>query len=382
MSAAVSVSLRPAAPTAGAVLDIDLSAVGANTRRFAALTPALLAVVKADGYGLGATQIARTALSHGAIGLGVTSLAEALALRADGLTAPILSWLNPVDGDFAAGLAAGVHLAVGSIEHLDAVCRAARRTGRAASVHLAVDCGMARDGSPPLAWPALCARAGQAQQSGLVDVVGVMGQLSHAGRPRHAASQRGRAVFDWAVTTAAGHGLAPEHRHLATTAACLTDPRSRHTMSRVGAGLVGVDPSSTTLLAQVVTLRAPVVAVRDVVAGTGVGYGHTWRAKRATRLVTVPVGYADGIPRGAAGRAEVSVGGHRCPVVGGVNMDQTVIDVGRLEIELGEPVVVLGGEGPTLVEWAEWAQTLPHEILTGLGGRVARRYSGVSRDQR
>lgn len=155
MSAAVSVSLRPAAPTAGAVLDIDLSAVGANTRRFAALTPALLAVVKADGYGLGATQIARTALSHGAIGLGVTSLAEALALRADGLTAPILSWLNPVDGDFAAGLAAGVHLAVGSIEHLDAVCRAARRTGRAASVHLAVDCGMARDGSPPLAWPAL-----------------------------------------------------------------------------------------------------------------------------------------------------------------------------------------------------------------------------------
>ena len=155
MSAAVSVSLRPAAPAAGAVLDIDLSAVGANTRRFAALTPALLAVVKADGYGLGATQIARTALSHGAIGLGVTSLAEALALRADGLTAPILSWLNPVDGDFAAGLAAGVHLAVGSIEHLDAVCRAARRTGRVASVHLAVDCGMARDGSPPLAWPAL-----------------------------------------------------------------------------------------------------------------------------------------------------------------------------------------------------------------------------------
>ena len=139
MSAAVSVSLRPAAPTAGAVLDIDLSAVGANTRRFAALTPALLAVVKADGYGLGATQIARTALSHGAIGLGVTSLAEALALRADGLTAPILSWLNPVDGDFAAGLAAGVHLAVGSIEHLDAVCRAARRTGRAASVQMEVE---------------------------------------------------------------------------------------------------------------------------------------------------------------------------------------------------------------------------------------------------
>ncbi|HOI03363.1 MAG TPA: alanine racemase C-terminal domain-containing protein, partial [Dermatophilaceae bacterium] len=81
-------------------------------------------------------------------------------------------------------------------------------------------------------------------------------------------------------------------------------------------------------------------------------------------------------------RPDGCAGGHRCPVVGGVNMDQTVIDVGRLEIELGEPVVVLGGEGPTLVEWAEWAQTLPHEILTGLGGRVARRYSGVSRDQR
>lgn len=381
MSAALRLPVRSGVPVTGAVLEVDLAAVGANTRRFAALTPALLAVVKADGYGLGASQIARTALSHGAIGLGVTSVTEALALRADGITAPILSWLNPVDADFGAALAADVHLAVGSVEHLDAVCRAARRTRRRAAVHLAVDCGMARDGSAPLAWPALCARTSLAQQAGLVEVVGIMGQLSHAGRPRHGASQRGRAIFEWAVTTASGHGLTPAHRHLATTAASLTDPRSRHSMSRVGAGLVGIDPSGTTLLDQVSTLVAPVTAVRDVTAGTGVGYGHLWRAKRATRLVTVPVGYADGIPRRSGGRAEVSVAGRRCPIVGGVNMDQSVVDVGAIEVGLGDPVVVLGGEGPALVEWAEWAETLPHEILTGLGARVARRYDGFSQDQ-
>lgn len=128
---------------------------------------------------------------------------------------------------------------------------------------------------------------------------------------------------------------------------------------------------------------APVVAVRDVVAGTGVGYGHTWRAKRATRLVTVPVGYADGIPRGAAGACGGV--GWWPPLPGcqlGINMDQTVIDVGRRRIELGSPWSSSAAKGRSLVEWAEWAQTLPHEILTGLGGRVARRYSGVSRDQR
>lgn len=359
----------------GPLLTIDPAAVAANTNWLATRTPALLAVVKADGYGLGASRISRIALAHGAIGLGVTSIDEALALRADGLTAPILSWLNPVDADFGVALRAGVELALPSIAHLDAVCRAARSAGRRATVHLAVDCGMARDGAAPVEWPGLVARAALAERAGLVAVVGLMGQLSHGGRPAHPASRRGRRIFANAVDIAQGHGLAPMHRHLATTAAVLVDPAARHTLSRCGAGLVGIDPSGTTRLEQVATLTAPVVAVREAPAGTGVGYGHQWRARRSTRLATLPVGYADGIPRAVTGRAEVALHGRRCPVVGAVSMDQIVVDVGGLPVAPGVVATVFGGAGPTLDEWADWAETLPHEILTGIGQRVRRRES-------
>lgn len=124
----------------GPVLTVDLDAMGANTRIFAARIPgALMAVVKADGFGHDAVAVARTALGNGAGWLGVTSIAEGLALRADGLTAPILSWLNPVDADFTASLRNWIDVAVPSAEHLAAVVAAASRTGRMARVHLYAD---------------------------------------------------------------------------------------------------------------------------------------------------------------------------------------------------------------------------------------------------
>ncbi|HJQ07772.1 MAG TPA: alanine racemase, partial [Nocardioides sp.] len=134
----------------GAALTVDLTAVADNTLRLAArASGALMAVVKADGFGHGASAVARTALHNGASWLGVTSIDEALALRWDGLSAPVLSWLNPVDADHAAALAHDVDLAVPGLDHLAAVERAAARTGRLARVHLQLDVGMARDGAAP-----------------------------------------------------------------------------------------------------------------------------------------------------------------------------------------------------------------------------------------
>jgi alanine racemase len=153
-------------------------------------------------------------------------------------------------------------------------------------------------------------------------------------------------------------------------------------MCRIGAGLVGIDPSRTTRLRPALTLTAPVVTVRRVTAGTSVGYGHTWTAPTATNLALLPVGYADGLPRSASGQAEVMVRGRRCPVVGLVSMDQTVIDLGDLTVTPGEPVTVFGpgdaGE-PTVAEWAGWAGTIEHEIVTRIGARVRRqvRESGL-----
>lgn len=353
-------------------LTIDLEAVAANTRLFATRsTNGLMAVVKADGFGHGAADVARTALAAGATRLGVTSLDEALALRAEGLTAPVLSWLNPVDGDWAAALDAGVDVAVPTVEHLEAVAR----TAPGSRVHLHLDTGLARDGAAPAEWGALCIAARRAERKGGVQVVGLMGHLPCADETGHATTALGRARFAWALAAARGFGLRPAERHLAATAATLTDPASHHSYCRVGAGLVGIDPSRTTALRGALTLTAPLVTVREVRPGTGVGYGHTWIANRTTRLGLVPLGYADGLPRVASGRAEVLVAGVRRPLVGRLSMDMAVVDLGDLGVPLGTAVTVMGpgdaGE-PTVREWAAWSDTLEHEVVTGLGSRLDR----------
>ena len=357
-------------------LQVDLAAVAANTRLLADRSGgALMAVVKADGFGHGATRVARTALRNGASWLGVTSIDEALALRLDEIDAPVLSWLNTPDADFGTAIAAGVDLAVPSRAHLAAVAAAAARTGRAARVHLHLDVGMARDGATPADWPRLCHDARRAEAAGTVRVVGVMGHLARADRPGHPANGVARERFAWGVAVARRHGLRPPLRHLAATAATLTDPLSRHTLCRVGAGLVGIDPTGTTPLRPAMTLTAPVVSVRDVPAGTPVGYGHTWSTGRATRLALLPLGYADGLPRSASGRAEVLLQGCRRPVVGTISMDQVVVDVGSLTVRPGEVATVFGpgdaGE-PTAADWALWSGTIEHEIVTGIGSRVER----------
>ncbi|TDC49112.1 alanine racemase [Jiangella ureilytica] len=380
---ALAIETRPVAVTSRPTLTADLAAVAANTRDIAAHAPgaALMAVVKADGFGHGAAEVAVTALAAGATRLGVTSVDEALALRAAGVGAPILSWLNPVDADYAAAVAAGTDLAVPSRDHLDAVVAAATTAGTA-HVHLHLDTGLARDGAPLAEWARLCRAARLAEQRGLLRVDGVMGHLACADVPADPSNATGRTRFAWGVEVARATGLRPAHRHLAATAATLTDPRTHHTLVRVGAGLFGIDPSGTVRLRPALTLTAPVVSVRRVRAGTPVGYGHTWTVTAATHLGLLPLGYADGLPRSASGpdgRAEVLVRGRRRRVVGLISMDQAVVDLGDDAVSPGEVATVFGpgddGE-PTAADWAAWAGTIEHEIVTGIGGRVTRRTVG------
>jgi alanine racemase len=382
----MSVAMAPvtAARTAraqGAVLTVDLHAIAANTRLFASRARAeVMAVVKADGFGHSGADAACAALANGATWLGLTSIAEGLALRDAGLAAPVLSWLNPVDADFGLALAAGIDLAVPSLRHLSAVMEAARASGRRARVHLHLDVGMARDGCEPAGWPGLCRAACGGEQRGVLQVVGLMGHLGCADNPADPCNKAGRACFGRGVETARAAGLRPAVRHLAATAATLTDPRTHHTLCRIGAGLVGIDPSRTTRLHPALTLTAPVVAVRRVRAGSPVGYGHSWIAPANTTLGLLPAGYADGLPRAASGHAEVMVRGRRCPVAGLISMDQTVIDLRSQQVHPGEIATVFGpglsGE-PTVADWAAWAGTIEHEIVTGIGARVRRQVTGA-----
>lgn len=359
--------------TTGPLLTIDLDAVAANTRFFAGrATGDLIAVVKADGYGHGAADVARTALASGATRLGVTRIDEALALRAAGIAAPIISWLNhPRAADFQRAVDEHVDIAVPSLDHLDSVSR----THGCARVHLHLDTGMARDGAEPSAWIELCRLAREAELDGRIQVVGLMGHLGAADDPGAASNSLGLTLFEWGLDVARLSGLHPRILHLAATSAMLTLPGTRFTAARVGAGLVGIDLSRTATLDAPMTLTAPIMSVRKVSIGTPVGYGGDWAAPRSTRLGLVGLGYADGLPRSSSGKAEVLVNGRRHPIVGRMSMDQFVIDLADSGAAVGDTVVVFGpgtaGE-PTVVEWAHWSGTIEHEIVTRVGARVRR----------
>ncbi|MFI5924912.1 alanine racemase [Micromonospora sp. NPDC051543] len=361
---------------------VDLGAIADNVRRIAAVTGTeLMAVVKADGFGHGSAPVARAALRAGATWLGVTSTAEALALRAAGITAPTLSWLHRPDDDFAGLILAGVDVGVSTITHLHALADAALRVGVPATAQLKADTGLTRNGAGRDDWPDLVAWARKYEVEGTVRVRGVWSHLADAdvpGAPALAAQVR---TFAEALRVARTAGLDPDLVHLANSAAALSAPRTRFDLCRIGLALYGVDPFGAVGpgafgLHAALTLRTTVVNVKRVPAGTGVSYGPEHVTAAPTTLALLPLGYADGLPRASEGRAEVWLGGRRCPVVGRIAMDQCVVDVGDLAVRIGDPVVVVGtgrdDDAPTVTEWARWAGTNPHEILTGIGARVGR----------
>ncbi|SNT11756.1 alanine racemase [Asanoa hainanensis] len=375
----------PDAPAIRALAEaeIDLDAVTANARAIAEVTGTdLMAVVKADGFGHGAVPVARAALAGGATWLGVTSAAEALALRAGGISAPVLSWLHHPDDDFGPLLAAGVDLGISTMTHLRAAAAGAARLRTTAMVQLKVDTGLSRNGARGTDWADLVALARAYEMAGSVKVRGVWSHLADADQPGSPLVRRQVTAFRTAVRVARAAKLDPVLLHLANSAGALTAPATRFDIARIGLALYGVEPvaGAGTGLRPAMTLRSSVVNLKRVPAGTGVSYGPDHVTAEPTTLALVPVGFADGIPRAAQGRAEVWVGGARCPIVGRITMDQCVVDVGDRPVRLGDPVTIFGPgpDEPTVAEWARWAGTNPNDLLTGIGPRVARRYLGVA----
>ena len=359
---------------------IDLEAVAHNTRLLAGAAGAagLMAVVKADGFGHGATQMTRVALRHGASWAGVTSAAEALALRADGIEAPILMWLYSPTETFEDLLRNRIDVSVSSLPSLAAVADAALRTGTIGYVHLKADTGLSRGGSPIDEWPDLVEWARKYEAANLLRVRGVWSHLANA---EAIDNPRLRTQLNLFAEMRAIAGAVPI-THLANSAALLQLPETHLDLARPGIALYGVEPvpGRTFGLRPAMTLQAQVILTKRVPAGAGVSYGPDFVTDRETTLALLPVGFADGVPRSAGGRAYVAVNGVRCPIVGRIAMDQCVVDVGDLPVRVGDTAVVFGagddGE-PTVVDWAGWADTNPHEVLTGVGPRVERQYRPV-----
>ncbi|WP_167759600.1 alanine racemase [Mycobacterium sp. PS03-16] len=369
-------------PTARAVVDLDAIAHNVAVLRERAGAAAVMPVLKADGYGHGATQVARTVLAAGAGELGVATVAEALALRADGITAPVLAWLHAPGTDFAPALTADVQLAVSAVRQLREVLDAVRRTGRTATLTVKVDTGLSRNGVSPAEYPALLDAVARAAAEDAVRVRGLMSHLACGDDPASPVTDRQAGRFTDMRAQAAAAGVRFEVAHLCNSPAALTRPDLAFDMVRPGIAIYGQTPIpelGDMGLRPAMTLTCPVAQVRALQAGDGVSYGHTWIAERDTTVALLPVGYADGVFRGLSGRIEVLINGRRYPNVGRICMDQFVVDLGPgpVGVTEGDEAVLFGsgtrGE-PTAQDWAELLGTINYEIVTSPRGRVVRSY--------
>jgi len=380
--------MNAAVPSAArAEIVVDLDAVRHNVRtlkeRFGGR--ALMVVVKADGYGHGMLEVARAARAAGADWLGVAVVEEALALRADGDTGPLLTWLAVPGEDFRPAIEHDVDVTAYTVAELDEIRSAARDVGATARVQLKIDTGLSRGGSSQEAWPDLVAAAVVAEESGEVAVTGIWSHFACSDEPEHPANDSQEEVFRWAVDLAERSGLRPEVRHLCNSAGALTRPTSWFDLVRCGIAAYGLTPMPGVAgaddlgLIPAMTVQSRLAVVKGVRAGAGVSYGHTYITAHDTTVGVVPVGYGDGIPRHASSKAPVLAAGQVRPIAGRVCMDQFVLDLGDADAAPGDPVVLFGpgkdGE-PTAQDWAEACGTINYEIVTRIGGRMERRYVG------
>ena len=359
---------------------VDLRAIRDNVvdLRQRAGQAAVMAVVKADAYGHGLVPAARAAVAGGASWLGVAFLEEALALRAAGLQERLLAWLYTPSEDLVAPVAAGVDLGVYSPAELARVQAAAEQSGTTARVHLKVDTGLSRGGCTAEDWPDLVEAAAKAQATGALDVVGIWSHLASSEQgPRHSVNTQQKEAFAEALEVA--RELQPEVRHLANSAALLTDPDTHYDLVRAGAAIYGLAPAPAFGdfgLRPAMTLKAEVALTKRVPAGAGVSYQHRYTTAAETTLALIPLGYGDGVPRNATNAVPLAIKGKRYTVAGTVAMDQLVLDVDDEDVRPGDEVVLFGDGGPSAMEWAEATGTIDYEIVTRIGGRVPRSYVG------
>ena len=378
-------SPRPWPGLRPAWVEVNLDAIAANVRALlAAVAPAqLMAVVKADAYGHGAVPVARAALGAGAAWLGVALVEEALELREAGITAPVLVLSEPHPDAAEACAAHGVAVTICTREGVAAFGAAGRRLGRPVAAHLKVDTGMHRQGCAPAELPELAAAA--LAEPGLAPE-GLWSHFAVADDPEQEATTAEQvAAYRKALAAAARVGFTPRWRHLANSAGATLRGDARFDLVRCGIEVYGLAPSARqreevrARLRPALALRAAVSALRTVEAGEGVSYGHCWRAPRRTRIATLPVGYADGVRRGLSGRIQARLAGRCVPQVGTVTMDQLMLDVGELEVAVGEVATLLGdparGE-PGVGEWADLLGTIDYEVVCGLSRRLPRTYPG------
>ncbi len=364
--------------------EVSLDAVGANVEELRRLVaPAdVCAVVKADGYGHGAVPVAQAALEAGATWLAVAQVPEAAALRQFGVVAPILLLSEPRPSEIDEALDAGVAVTVYTPELAAALGRAVHDRGEApCPVHLKVDTGMHRVGIGPERALGL---ASQVAADPSLALAAVWTHCAVADERENGFTAEQLARYDAVLADLAAAGIDVPVRHAANSAAAIAHPASRYDLVRCGIAVYGIPPSpamdGAIRLEPAIRLATEVSLVKRVPAGDGVSYGLHHRFDRDTTLATLPIGYADGVPRRLGLlHQEVLIRGRRHPMVGVVTMDQLMVDLGDdTDVVAGDEVVLLGDQGDDRIrpdDWAERLGTISYEVVCAIGARVERRYS-------
>ena len=371
-------------PTRWAWARVDLDAYAHNVavlKRMVAPS-GLWAVVKADAYGHGAVPVSRAAVSAGVDGLCVAITAEGIDLREAGIDVPILIFseqpVEEIDNIVRHRLTATVYRS----EYVQALASAARRNGgMRVDVHVKVDTGMHRVGADPADVAALIGTIGA--NADALRLAGIYTHFAAADVPGHPAnavqSQRFAAVLD-----ALGPIDASVAVHAVNSAGAMSMPTERRDFVRAGIATYGIIPGDGVVehcgeLRQVLSLHARVSRVQRLAAGEGVSYGHRFVAASPTTVATLPIGYADGVPRRLWSQGgEVLIRGKRRSIIGVVTMDQLMVDCGDDEVDVGDEAVLFGTQGGECIRSEDWARaldTIGYEITCGIGPRVPRLYS-------
>lgn len=361
-------------------VEVDLEAIRDNVRTLlGALSPVtrLFAVVKADGYGHGAVPVARAALGAGASGLAVALAEEGRTLREAGIQSPILVLSPTMRGQVPLVAEYGLEPAVFDLNTCQALAQQAQERRTVIRVHLKVDTGMGRVGIPDTG--PVVELAGRIARLPGIDLHGLMTHLADADHEDMAYTERQWERFLNVAETLRTAGLLPPVIHAANSAAAFRFPGLQCDLVRTGIALYGLDPyPGAPSLRPALSLKTRVAMVKRVPAGFAVGYGHTYVTRVPTTLASLPIGYADGYPRGLSNRGIALLHGRRVPVVGRVSMDQMVLGLpADLDAAVDDEVVLLGKQGDDAIsaaEWAGWLDTIHYEVVTRIGSRVPRWY--------
>ncbi len=363
--------------------EINLSALAHNARAVKnILQPGteIMAVVKANAYGHGAGPVARTLLANGVTWLGVATLDEALKLRQEGITAPVLVLGYTAAEDARQEVGADISQTVFTLEQAQLLSEAASTAGARARLHVKIDTGMGRLGLLPEEAVMLIKAINELPA---VRLEGCFTHFAVADIVDKNYTQRQLMLFKWLLSKLKEEGIIFPWLHAANSGAIIDFPETHFNLVRAGIILYGHYPSQKVSkerlnLQPVMTLKTRIVSVKKLPAGAYVSYGCTYLTKGPTLVATLPVGYADGYSQLLSNRAQVLIRGRRAPIIGRVCMDHCMVDVTSVPgVQIGDEVVLFGrqeGNLLTVEEVAAWMGTINYEILCLISGRVPRLY--------